>query len=204
MKKTNSKNKQNTVRIISGSLRRSNIPIVNVEGLRPTPDRVRETIFNWLEHLFSGNWKNIRCLDLFAGTGVLGFEALSRGAQSALLVESNKKAYLNIIATKNKFQIKEANILLGDAFTTAKKLIKTSKKFDLIFLDPPYSEYFLPKSLPLFKDLLSEKGILYAESPYSFEMDSYFLRDFSLNWSILRSGNAGLVHYYLLKKFDID
>src|SRR6476469_1170465 len=77
------------VRIIGGQWKRTPLPVLDRDGLRPTPDRVRETVFNWLGHLLDGNWATVRCLDLFAGTGALGFEAASRGAQQVTLVESD-------------------------------------------------------------------------------------------------------------------
>src|SRR5437764_6179211 len=77
------------VRIIGGRWKRTPLPVLDAEGLRPTPDRVRETVFNWLNHLLDGEWEKLNCLDLFAGTGVLGFEAASRGAARVTMVESN-------------------------------------------------------------------------------------------------------------------
>src|SRR5437868_8259418 len=91
-RKTPAKRPPQQVRIIGGQWKRTPLPVLDAEGLRPTPDRVRETLFNWLNHLIDGQWANIACLDLFAGTGALGFEAASRGAAKVVLVEASDLA----------------------------------------------------------------------------------------------------------------
>ena len=125
------------VRIIAGQWKRTPLPVPDVEGLRPTPDRVRETVFNWLEHLQQRSWRGRHCLDLFAGTGALGFEAASRGAESVLLVESDPRAVQRLEATRDKLEAANVRIQRGDA---AQLLTRQTQKFHLIFLDPPYSE----------------------------------------------------------------
>jgi 16S rRNA (guanine966-N2)-methyltransferase len=92
------------VRIIGGQWKRTPLVVLDVQGLRPTPDRVRETVFNWLNHLLDGQWQRIACLDLFAGTGALGFEAASRGAARVTMVESNAAAVRQLEVTKEKLQ----------------------------------------------------------------------------------------------------
>src|SRR3954447_25545124 len=107
MKKSAPKNRARAgaphqVRIIGGQWKRTPLAVLDAEGLRPTPDRVRETVFNWLNHLLDGQWTDIACLDLFAGTGALGFEAASRGAARVLMVEANSAAVRQLEATKAK------------------------------------------------------------------------------------------------------
>src|SRR3954464_6268242 len=87
------------IRIIGGQWKRTPLPVLDAEGLRPTPDRVRETVFNWLTHLFDGVWEGIDCLDLFAGSGALGFEAASRGAAHVTMVELGTAAVRQLDAT---------------------------------------------------------------------------------------------------------
>jgi 16S rRNA (guanine(966)-N(2))-methyltransferase RsmD len=103
------------VRIIAGQWKRTPLPVAAIDGLRPTPDRVRETLFNWLEHLQLRRWDNRRCLDLFAGTGALGFEAASRGAAEVVMVESHPAALKNLQAVRDKLQAQQVFLRQGDA-----------------------------------------------------------------------------------------
>jgi 16S rRNA (guanine(966)-N(2))-methyltransferase RsmD len=180
------------VRIIAGQWKRTPLPVPDVEGLRPTPDRVRETVFNWLEHLQHRNWRGRHCLDLFAGTGALGFEAASRGAESVLLVESDPRAIQRLEATRDKLAATNVRIQRGDA---AQLLTRQTQKFHLIFLDPPYSEERLPALLPRCRDLLVPGGLVYAESDQPFigpEADEWMRA-----WKVVRLDKAGTVHFGL-------
>ncbi|MEY3742946.1 MAG: hypothetical protein RLZZ541_1, partial [Pseudomonadota bacterium] len=133
--------KLNTVRINAGEWRSRIIKFPDAIGLRPTPERVRQTVFNWLGQDLSG----LSCLDLFAGTGVMGFEALSRGALTATLVEKSTPAYKALIENKQLLKAEQASLRHQDALQF---LSQNSQKFNLIFLDPPYHMQWLDKVLP--------------------------------------------------------
>jgi 16S rRNA (guanine(966)-N(2))-methyltransferase RsmD len=185
------------VRIIAGQWKRTPLPVPDVEGLRPTPDRVRETVFNWLEHLQQRSWRGRHCLDLFAGTGALGFEAASRGAESVLLVESDPRAIQRLEATRDKLEAANVRIQRGDA---AQLLTRQAQKFHLIFLDPPYSEERLPALLPRCRDLLAPGGLVYAESDQPFigpQADEWMGA-----WKVVRLDKAGTVHFGLFAPDD--
>src|SRR5437868_2301188 len=112
------------VRIIGGQWKRTPLAVLDAEGLRPTPDRVRETVFNWINHLLEGTWQHVRCLDLFAGTGALGFEAASRGASQVTMVESNPQAVKQLQAIKAKLKAEQVDILRGDARAVSESLTR--------------------------------------------------------------------------------
>lgn len=190
------------VRIIGGQWKRTPLPVLSVEGLRPTPDRVRETVFNWLNHLMDGNWHRVRCLDLFAGTGALGFEAASRGAMHVDMVENDIAAMKQLEANKAKLNASQIIIQRGDALSVVQKMAiqaeQAGLRYDLIFLDPPYHHDWLVKILPLCKRLLSEDGLVYAETEMSLASDDSpsWLDD----WNVIRADKAGMVFYHLLKR----
>jgi 16S rRNA (guanine966-N2)-methyltransferase len=192
------------VRIIGGQWKRTPLPVLDAEGLRPTPDRVRETIFNWLNHLLHNNWERVTCLDLFAGTGALGFEAASRGAEKVVMVESNAAAVRQLQATLEKLEATQVSVLRGDAAATTQSLAsrlpanKDDGRFRLIFLDPPYHQNWLEKILPNCARLLSADGLLYAESEYPLEGDD--VPEWMKDWQVIRADKAGMVYYHLLQR----
>ena len=186
------------VRIIGGQWKRTPLPVLDAEGLRPTPDRVRETVFNWLHFLLDGNWSQLTCLDLFAGTGALGFEAASRGAGSVLMMEEHTPAVLQLQATKDKLHAEQVSILRGDAFSVVHKLAGSARRFDLIFLDPPFQQDWLARILPPCESLLAANGIIYVESEIGLMQDNP--PEWLAQWQILRQGNAGMVFYHLLQR----
>lgn len=218
MKKTSSKKPPKTpvhaikpplarqVRIIGGAWKRTPLAVLDSEGLRPTPDRVRETLFNWLTHLLDGNWSTVRCLDLFAGTGALGFEAASRGALAVTMIEHNTPAARQLETTKAKLDADQVRILRSDALTWLTKAgagaeggaVADSARFDLIFLDPPYQQGWLEKVLPLCQGLLADRGLLYLESEFALQEDA--LPPWLGGWQLLRADKAGIVFYHLLKR----
>jgi len=185
------------VRIIAGQWKRTPLPVPDVEGLRPTPDRVRETVFNWLEHLQHRSWRGRHCLDLFAGTGALGFEAASRGAERVLLVESDARAVQRLEATRDKLSASNVQIQRGDA---AQVITRQTQKFHLIFLDPPYSEQRLAALLPRCRDLLEPGGLVYAESDQPFAGPD--TDDWMSAWKVVRLDKAGTVHFGLFALDD--
>jgi len=183
------------VRIIGGQWKRTPLAVLDAEGLRPTPDRVRETVFNWLEHLLDHGWDKMRCLDLFAGSGALGFEAASRGAAQVVMVEALPAAAQQLQATCDKLHAAQVEVRRGDALAHAEMLSRSAQKFDLIFLDPPYHQDMLRRMLPLCGRLLAPDGLLYVEAETALAEASQ--EDWLQDWRIVRTDRAGMVFYHL-------
>jgi len=171
------------VRIIGGVWRSRIVEFPEAPDLRPTPDRVRETLFNWLGQDLSGR----ACLDLFSGSGALGFEALSRGAASAVMVENNAAALRALRENAGKLGAKSLTVVRGDALEFARE---SRARFDVVFVDPPYRLGLQAAALALVRRLLSERGRVYVESPSAFAT--------SRDWMVLKSARAGSVHFHLL------
>ena len=186
------------VRIIGGQWKRTPLPVLMADGLRPTPDRVRETVFNWLGHLLDGGWQQLRCLDLFAGSGALGFEAASRGAAHVLMVEYHTPAARQLEATKTKLRAEQVHILRADAMGAAEKLAQAGDTFNLIFLDPPYHQDWLSKIMPVCERLTAAGGLLYLEAEQALEADA--LPSWLSGWQLMRADHAGSVFYHLLRR----
>lgn len=202
MKSIATKNKgSHQVRIIGGRWKRSPLPVPDGEGLRPTPDRVRETVFNWINHLMAGEWQDMRCLDLFAGTGVLGFEAASRGAVKVVMVEMHTPALRQLEISRGKLNADQVSLIRGDAIAFVQAAQKAPRngdgQFDLIFLDPPYQQDWLAKILPLCAPLLADDGLIYVEAEFSLTSDP--APEWLQNWELLRADKAGAVFYHLLR-----
>jgi 16S rRNA (guanine966-N2)-methyltransferase len=174
----------NKVRIIGGSHRRRLIEFPDAEGLRPTPDRVRETLFNWLGQTLDGR----RCLDLFAGSGALGFEAASRGATEVVMVERDREIHRNLQASIKKLGLLNIALRCEDGLEFAKL---QNRLFDVIFLDPPFQSDYLPKLLPMLAGKLAVDGMIYVESGAPFVPDSA--------WKTIKHARAGAVFYQLLQ-----
>ncbi|MGZ8261743.1 MAG: 16S rRNA (guanine(966)-N(2))-methyltransferase RsmD [Methylotenera sp.] len=186
--KTTSGKKLNTVRINAGEWRSRLIKFPDATGLRPTPERVRQTVFNWLGQDLTG----LKCLDLFAGTGVMGFEALSRGAAAVTMVEKSTPAYKALMENKQLLKAEHALILHQDALQF---LSQNTQTFNVIFLDPPYHQQWLAKVLPLLRPHLHSEGLIYVEAEY--ELDSTL--EFTGDWQVIKQSKAGNVFYHLLK-----
>jgi 16S rRNA (guanine966-N2)-methyltransferase len=187
------------VRIIGGQWKRTPLAVAEAEGLRPTPDRVRETVFNWLTHLLDGQWQGTACLDLFAGTGAMGFEAASRGAAQVTLVESHPVAVRQMQLTREKLNAQQVDIVRGDALSVARSLAeRQGERFDLIFLDPPYQQNWLAKVLPLCEHLLKTGGMIYAEAECSLTDEPK--PDWLAQWDVIRADHAGMVYYHVLQR----
>jgi len=139
----------------------------------------------------------MKCLDLFAGTGVLGFEAASRGAAQVVMVEMHTPAVRQLEATKEKLRAEQLSIVRGDALTAIQGMARNAAKFDLIFLDPPYHQDWLQKMLPGCAQLLAKDGIVYVESEESLVSDTP--PEWLADWEIVRADNAGMVFYHLLQ-----
>ncbi len=186
------------VRIIGGQWKRTPLPVLEAEGLRPTPDRVRETLFNWLGHFFDGSWEGKACLDLFAGTGALGFEAASRGAARVLMVEAFGPAVRELQATKDKLKAEQVAIMRGDALATVSSLqAREAGQFHAIFLDPPYHQDWLARMLPLCAPLLAPGGLIYAEAESALGGETQ--PEWMADWDVVRMDKAGMVYFHLLQ-----
>ncbi|MCG2585212.1 16S rRNA (guanine(966)-N(2))-methyltransferase RsmD [Massilia sp. TS11] len=186
------------VRIIGGLWKRTPLPVLDAAGLRPTPDRVRETVFNWVQHQIDGLWQHCDVLDLFAGSGALGFEAASRGARSVLMIDNVGPVVQQLQMIQEKLRATQVKIVRGDALAQAQQLAARGQTFGLIFLDPPYQQDFLSKSLPLCRALLAPGGLVYAESGLALP-EGEQMPDWLRGWEIVRADKAGMVHYYLLR-----
>jgi 16S rRNA (guanine966-N2)-methyltransferase len=181
--------RHNRVRIVGGEWRSRVIEFPDALGLRPTPDRVRETLFNWLGQTLT----NQHCLDLFAGSGALGFEAASRGAISVTMVEQDRTAADALIHNQTKLSATTCKIIRGDAL----KFIVTSKeKFDAIFVDPPFASQLMPQLLPLLTNKLAPTGVIYAE--WGEPLANLLAQHPASGLSIVKQGKAGAVHFALL------
>lgn len=179
--------KSNLVRIIGGEWRSRRISFPDHEGLRPSGDRVRETLFNWLGQDLSGQ----RCLDLFAGSGALGFEALSRGASCVVMVEKSRSVCEALRRNAGLLAAKNLQVHCADAleFATA-AAADAAARFDVVFLDPPFGSTLLAQALPRVVPLLRPGARVYLESAKEFAPSG--------GWRILRHGRAGQVHYTLV------
>jgi 16S rRNA (guanine966-N2)-methyltransferase len=173
----------NQVRIIGGDWRRRIIHFPAGIGLRPTPDRVRETVFNWLGQRLDGK----TCLDLFAGSGALGFEALSRGAAQVVMIEQSRPVARALSENAQRLGDASAAILNGDAL---QYLRGPKRPFDIVFLDPPFNQSLLPAILALLPPWLAPDARVYMECEPNFEPDS--------EWKILKQSRAGQVKFQLM------
>jgi 16S rRNA (guanine(966)-N(2))-methyltransferase RsmD len=187
------------VRIIGGLWKRTPLPVLDAEGLRPTPDRVRETVFNWLHHLFDGEWSRLACLDLFAGSGALGFEAASRGARRVVMIEANAAAVRQLEAVKEKLGAQQVAVLRADAFTLVQGQPGAELRdgFGLIFLDPPYHQDAMARMLPACARLLTPDGLVYAELEQSLTAGP--APEWLAGWEVVRADKAGMVYFHLLR-----
>lgn len=190
MAKQHKSKSANKLRIIGGRFRSRQVEFVDVEGLRPTPDRVRETLFNWLQpHLAQA-----RCLDLFAGSGALAFEATSRGAESVLLVETNAKAAKQL--TKNLDLLKAENTRVLNQ--TAQSLLSKPAvlAYDVVFIDPPYKANLWVEIAQLLTEnnWLAENAMIYLESP-----SKQILPVLPESWQLKKDKTAGEVRYCLFQ-----
>jgi len=187
------------IRIIGGAWKRTPLPVLDALGLRPTPDRVRETVFNWINHQLAGDWDQSDFLDLFAGSGALGFEAASRGARSVTMVDTHPGVVRQLEQNKSKLKADNITLLRADALALARDMALRGQRFDVIFLDPPYQQDFLSQALPLGEGLLKEGGLVYAESGLPLPFDEPDAPEWLSSWEPVRADKAGHVCFYLLK-----
>lgn len=175
-------NSKGRIRIIGGEHRGRRIAVPDVPGLRPTPDRVRETLFNWLGQSLDG----LSCLDLFAGSGALGFEAASRGAARVVMVEHDRKVFELLRKTRDTIGAAQVELLCDDAHAF---LRKSKETFDVVFLDPPFRQNALPA---VFRQLRLAPGArVYVEAAQPVAA--------AAGWQELKRARAGQVSYQLLE-----
>ena len=176
------------VRIIGGQWKRSKLPVPDAPGLRPTSDRIRETLFNWLGQTLTG-W---RVLDAFAGSGALGFEAASRGADEVVLVERDAQLVAGLRASVRRLQATTMTVHAADALLWMRAAPRGA--FDLVLLDPPFATNLFDTAIAAAMPLVDEGGLIYVEAPREIPAPAGFF--------ILRQGRAGAVHYHLLRRED--
>ena len=183
------------VRIIGGLYKRSKLPVAAIAGLRPTPDRVRETLFNWLGQDLTG-W---RCADVFAGTGVLGFEAASRGALDVVLCEQDAALADKLKASQVKLKADAVKIERGDGVSLLRRI--SAGSLQLVFLDPPYESNVYESALKAAAVAIGRPGFVYLEAPKPWADEELA----PLGLAVHRLGKAGAVHFHLLVKVaDIE
>ena len=175
---------RNKVRIIGGEWRSRVVVFPPHEDLRPTPDRVRETLFNWLGQDLTGK----ACLDLFAGSGALGFEAASRGARRVVMIERNPDAFKSLQANAAALQARAVELRRADALEFVRA---DDGVYDVVFLDPPFRADYLDAVLPVLGPRLAPAALVHVEAPAAPELPP--------GWEIWRNGRAGAVTHQLLK-----
>ena len=178
------------VRIIGGQWKRSKLPVADKPGLRPTPDRVRETLFNWLGQDLTG-W---RCVDAFAGTGALGFEAASRGAKEVQLVEQDAALLAQLKKIKEQLKADAVQVQRGDGIAALKQLPPASA--DLILLDPPFDANLFDAALQAAARAVAAGGYIYLEAPRAWSEAQLA----QLGLVLYRHLKAGAVHAHLLQR----
>ena len=183
----------NSVRIIGGEWRRRVLRFPDSEGLRPTPDRVRETLFNWLGQDLTG----LSCLDLFAGSGALGFEAASRGASRVIMVEHSPKVFAALQANARTLDVSgRLRTMREDAVKFASSQGADGSRFDVLFLDPPYHQGWIERIEPLLPGLVADDGVIYIEAEHALTSCG--------KWQTVRCGRAGQVFYHLMRSGNSD
>lgn len=175
----------NRVRIVGGAWRSRLVRFADRPGLRPTPDRVRETLFNWLGQDLTGR----TVLDLYAGSGALGFEAASRGARHVVMVERDPVSVRALVAAGEALQARQVEVVRADAL----EFIQRARRlYDVIFLDPPFADAPWPLLLERVASHLAADGMVYCESGAPLQLPA--------GWTAHRTGHAGQVNYILLKR----
>jgi 16S rRNA (guanine966-N2)-methyltransferase len=185
------------IRIIAGKYKGRKLPVLMAEGLRPTTDRVKETVFNWLMPYIA----QANCLDCFAGSGSLGFEALSRGADEVTLVELNRAAANQLLENKDLLKADNINVINDNALVFLKNdplkpklTAKSDKPFDLVFLDPPFRKQLVEQAAQLLNHFgLAEQALIYVE------MEAESTQVIPANWQLIKEKISGQVVYQLYK-----
>ncbi len=193
--KNRKKQISNQLRIIGGEWRGRKLPFADIEGLRPTPDRVRETLFNWLQPYIIAS----RCLDLYAGSGALGLEALSRGANHVTMLDNQNKVTRQLKENAQLLKTHKAEIFCQSALDYL--ALPCRRPFQIVFVDPPYRKDIVRPTCQLLEtnNWLSDGAMIYLE--VETELTTLPIPD---NWKILRSKQAGQVRYHLLQRHAIE
>ncbi|MCW5665775.1 MAG: 16S rRNA (guanine(966)-N(2))-methyltransferase RsmD [Piscinibacter sp.] len=178
------------VRIIGGQWKRSKLPVPDRPGLRPTPDRVRETLFNWLGQDLAG-W---RCLDAFAGSGALGFEAASRGAAEVVLLERDRELAARLEQSRQRLKAEPVRIEATDALGWMRRC--PPQRFEIVFVDPPFEAQLFDAALAAAAPLVVPDGFVYLEADREFSADALA----PLGLRAHRHLRAGSVHAHLLRR----
>ena len=189
----NSRQTANQVRIIAGTWRGRRLSFAPVPGLRPTPDRVRETLFNWLAPVIHG----ARCLDLYAGSGALGLEAASRGAREVVLVDNDPQVVAELERQREVFGAHQVRVVRADVLQW---LAGVASSFDIVFLDPPFRRKMLSPCIQVLEehDWLSDRARIYIEA------EKGLVPQLPDNWELLRSKVAGQVGYHLAARTPLN
>lgn len=186
---------EGSIRIIGGQWRGTRLPVPAQQGLRPTSDRVRETLFNWLQNAQQPALAGARVLDLFAGSGALGFEAVSRGARQALLVERDPVAVQALHAGVERLKAADRiDVVRADALAWLRAPLQG--RFDIVFVDPPFQAGLWPQVLPLLGPWLAEQAWLYLESPADAAPDP------GAGWTLHREGRTREARYALYRRAE--
>jgi 16S rRNA (guanine966-N2)-methyltransferase len=181
---------KNEIRIIAGQWRSRKLRFPDAEGLRPTPDRVRETLFNWLRH----DVEHARCLDIYAGSGALGFEAASRGAGRVVLVESDAKVFAALEQNRRLLDAAEVHCVRADV---ARYLAGAAERFDVVFLDPPFRKNLVISAC----ETLESRGWLAPRAKVYVETErEWSPAGLPPHWRLLKNGMAGEVAYHLYER----
>ena len=183
----------NQVRIIAGTWRGRRLSFDPVPGLRPTPDRVRETLFNWLGPVVRG----ARCLDLYAGSGALGLEAASRGAAAVVLVDSDPQVTAALGRQLESLGAQQVHVVRADVLQW---LAGTASPFDIVFLDPPFRRQLLSPCI----QQLESRGWLADQARVYLEAEKGLIPELPENWELLRSKAAGQVGYHLARRVRLS
>jgi len=190
--KSRKPNKGGFIRLISGKWRGKKLPVKDKEGLRPTTDRTKETLFNWLMH----DIRDANCLDCFSGSGSLAFEALSRAAKSATLLERDKQVAQQLRENLKSLKIDNANVIETDSINYLQQT--AAQQFDIIFVDPPFNKDLVePCCLSLEANhYLTEKALIYIEMEV--QLTALNLPE---NWQLLKEKTTGQVAYRLYLRY---
>ena len=185
--------RDNRVRIIGGSWRGRKLAFPDGEGLRPTGDRIRETLFNWLAQALPA----AHCLDLFAGSGALGFEALSRGAATCVLLDRNPQVIKSLQAAKQLLSAEQATVLLADSVLW---LASTQQVFDIVFIDPPFADISL--DIAQLVELMDKTGSLSIDPWIYIEQPASVMQKAPAGFALHRHQRAGQVSYSLWRRSE--
>ncbi len=181
--------KTNSIRLIAGKWRGRRLPVLDHDGLRPTTDRVRETLFNWLMHDIAG----ARCLDAFAGSGALGLECLSRGAEHVSFIEADRRVAEQLQSNLSLLEASENSELIRQSAINVLRR-RPAKAFDLVFLDPPFESSFLAQTFPLLAEngWLNDNALVYVEQASKQDPEPV-----PESWRVYKEGKAGHCRYTL-------